>query len=123
MEQFEPIREWPELLNTQPLPQTLYVRIQEESRREAERLYRRHSVREGSRIFHVVDLRARLNNRAMLVGGRAAGVLFGTLFQVHDYWRIRKYLEWSASSREDTTDIENVLSETHSASVDSTVPS
>lgn len=27
MEQFEPIREWPELLNTQPLPQTLYVRI------------------------------------------------------------------------------------------------
>lgn len=59
-------------------------RSEEESRREAERLYRRHSVQEGSRIFHVVDLRARLNNRAMLVGGRAAGVLFGTLFQVHD---------------------------------------
>ncbi|KAL2732583.1 hypothetical protein V1477_014824 [Vespula maculifrons] len=97
MEQFEPIREWPELLNTQPLPQRSFLRkkkeirknikrsrSEEESRREAERLYRRHSVQEGSRIFHVVDLRARLNNRAMLVGGRAAGVLFGTLFQVHD---------------------------------------
>ncbi|KAL2724165.1 hypothetical protein V1478_008678 [Vespula squamosa] len=62
MEQFEPIREWPELLNTQPLPQTLLFLKKKKNKRKKNKEHKTFAFRkkvEGKLRDFIGDTRSR----------------------------------------------------------------